>query len=258
MQDTSLVYNSIISGDHRFEVSLAIGETGKLITKQGESILFGGTAILVDTGGAESGYRMERLISVKVMSNLFSNSVPEVGCCVSSEIDIEMLRPPAELPRRARLALYVRAVNDTQISEWIPQGVYYIDTREYSQESDLSIMHIHGYDSMLFADADYPSTSITYPATDRTILGIIANAMGVAIDPRTYDIMVHDYEFPLPVGYSMREVLGALASAYAGNFIMTESGMLRLIAINEMPRQTNYLIDENGFAIVFGEDRILV
>ena len=169
-----------------------------------------------------------------------------------------MLRPPAELPRRARLALYVRALNDTQESEWIPQGVFYIDTREYSQESDLSIMHIHGYDAMLFADADYPSTEIEYPATDTDILGIIADAIGVAVDPRTYDIMTNGYEFPLPVGYSMREVLGILASSYAGNFIMTESGMLRLIAINEIPRQTNYLIDESGFAIVFGEDRILV
>ena len=258
MQSTSLLYNSIISGDHRFEVSLAIGDSGKLITKQGETILFGGTAILVDTGGAESGYRMERLISGRVVSNLYSNSMPEVGCCVSSEIDIEMLRPPAELPKRARLALYVRVVNDTQESEWIPQGVFYIDTREHTQESDLSILHIHGYDAMLFADVDYPSTDIEYPATDTDILGIIANAMGLQVDPRTYDIMTRAYEFPLPVGYSMREVLGILASAYAGNFIITESGMLRLIAINEIPRQTNYLIDEHGFAIVFGEDRILV
>ena len=49
MQETSVLYNSIISGDHRFEVSLAIGESGRLITKLGEVILFGGTAILVDT-----------------------------------------------------------------------------------------------------------------------------------------------------------------------------------------------------------------
>lgn len=258
MQDTSVLYNSIISGDHRFEVSLAIGESGRLITKLGDVILFGGTAILVDTGGAENGFRMERLISVRVTSNIFSSSMPDVGSCVSSEIDVEMLRPPAEIPKRARLALYVRAVNDTQQSEWLPQGIFYIDTREYSQDSDLSVMKIHGYDSMVFADADYPSSSIAYPATDRQILGEIANAMGVTIDPRTYDIMVHDYEFPLPVGYSMREVLGILASAYGGNFIITESGALRLIAINEIPKPTNYLIDENGFVILFGGDRIRV
>ena len=249
MQNTSAKYNSIISGDHRFEVSLAIGESGRLITKLGETLLFGGTAILVDTGGAENGFRTERLISVRVTSNLFSSSEPDVGSCVASEIDVEMLRPPAEIPKRARLALYVRAVNDTDQSEWLPQGVFYIDTREYTQESDLSVLKIHGYDAMLFADADYPSTSIEYPATDRTILGIIADTMGVPVDPRTYDIMANDYEFPLPVGYSMREILGILASSYGGNFIITESGALRLIAINEIPKQTNYLIDEHGFVL---------
>ena len=56
MQTTSDLYRELLSGSHWKETRLAIGETGKLITKLGDTITFGGTSILVGRSGADGGY----------------------------------------------------------------------------------------------------------------------------------------------------------------------------------------------------------
>jgi hypothetical protein len=137
--------------------------------------------------------------------------------------------------------------------------VFYIDTRETTRNGNgLDILSIHGYDAMLFAEQLYPSTTHEWPMVDTAVVQEMADAMGVTVDPRTYGLMNAGYMIPLPGSYSIREVLGYIASMYVGSFIMTETGLLRLVSILELPNETNYLIDNAGDAITFGGDRILV
>lgn len=144
-------------------------------------------------------------------------------------------------------------------SEWLPQGVYFVDTRERTvTDTGESVLEIHGYDAMLKAEQDFQSNTITGDSTDVQMVDEIASIMGVAVDERTYDIMTAAYTIPLPTGYSCREVLGYIAAMYVGAFIMTDEGKLRLVSILELPPESNYLIDEAGDAITFGGDRILV
>ena len=49
-----------------------------------------------------------------------------------------------------------------------------------------------------------------------------------------------------------------IASMYVGSFVMTDEGKLRLGRLLELPEETYYLIDEWGFVLLFGEDRIVV
>ena len=56
----------------------------------------------------------------------------------------------------------------------------------------------------------------------------------------------------------MREVLENIAAMYAGSFIMSETAELLLVTMFGIPKETNYLIDNVGFAVTFGGDRILV
>ena len=63
---------------------------------------------------------------------------------------------------------------------------------------------------------------------------------------------------PFPVGYTMREVLGFIASMYIGCFIITDEGKLRLVALNGLPTETNLLIDSVGDVLLFGGDAILL
>lgn len=237
MQNTSDLYRQILAADnHWYETKCKINNVD-----YGESSLF----------------------SVSTQSSMFSGN-PEVGGAISAEIDVSLLAPSVDIPVMAKVEPFVRICADltagtTSRSEWIPHGVFYIDTRETSGNgSSLHVLKIHGYDAMLFAEQYFPDTDEELPTLDTDVVDAIAEAMGVEVDARTYTLMTNGYTIPSVVGYTMRDTLGYIAAMYVGSFIMTEEGKLRLVSILELPEETNYLIDNAGDAITFGGDRILV
>ena len=259
MQQTSKLYQKLYADEAEVETRLSIGESGVLITKRGEDITFGGVSILVGASGADGGYDESMLVSVETSSRVFGEETPVVGSCVSAEIDIELLKPFAELPKRSRLVPYVRLTDGQNVSEWIQKGVFYIDTRnEKEYGPDLKTLVIHGYDDMLKAEQDYPASALDWPARDIDVVREIAEFIGVSIDSRTIPIINRGYRIQYPAGYSCRDVLGYIAAMYAGCFIMSDLGELRLVTIHGIPKETRYLIDRSGFTITFGGDRILV
>lgn len=259
MQKTSDLYKQLLQTDYSIDTRLAIGEPGVLITKRGEAITFGGVAILTGATGADGGYDETLLMSMETDNRLFSEDTPEVGGCISSQIDIEMIKPYADLPQRARLVPYVRLTDGLRYSEWIQKGVFYIDTRTKKEDgSNIEKIVIHGYDDMLKAEQDYPESVLDWPARDIDVVREIAEFIGVSIDARTLPIINRGYKIQYPAGYSCRDVLGYIAAMYAGCFIMSDLGELRLVTIHGIPKETRYLIDRSGFAITFGGDRILV
>lgn len=206
-------------------------------------------------------YGEDVLIEVSTSLSLFENDIPRVGSCPSGEIDIRMLTPNVEFPRMAEIKPYVRLKDyNGNVSGWIQEGHYFIDTRKESKDDDnLSVMTIHGYDAMLKAEAMYPGDSSTdYPAADTYVVNRIAGIMGVSVDNRTTEMMTAGFQIPLPASQTMRETLGYIASMYAGNFVISSEGKLRLIGLTEIGTETRYLVEESGDAIVFGEDRILI
>lgn len=253
MQNTSDTYKRIISGPYQTETRLAVGEDGVLTDEYGDTIIFGfDDAILVDTGGPESGYGEDILISVDRPQKLYQDG-PQIGCAVSQEIDITMLKPTSDIPYLARLAPWVRVRNQEEVSEWLPQGVFYSDTDHVTRDSRVQTIQIHGFDTMLFAEQDYPSSTIAWPARDVDIVREIAAFLGIGVDPETITLMDKGYTFPYPAGYSCREVLGYLSGAYAGCFIINETGNLRLVLLNGIPPETNLLTDEDGNILVLGD-----
>jgi len=261
MQNTSALYDELIAEpNHWFECALAIGESGRLIDEIGDVLIFGNTAILVDSGGAETAFREEVLMSMSTTHSVFNEQYPTVGSAVSGEIDVTMIRPYSDIPKMARIVPFVRVTDGERHSEWLQKGVYYIDTRETSHNSNgLDILTIHGYDAMLKFEMNYPSDSVNnYPMLDTDMVQFLANSINIPVDPRTWERMTEAYTFPLPVGYSSREVLGAIAASYGGNFIMSDEGQLLLIRLSDLPRETNFLVTESGDVIIFGDDKIVV
>lgn len=255
MQTVSETYRRLISGPHWFESSLVIGESGRLLTHLGDVLLFAGTAILADTGGADSGYGETQILEggMSTTHSLFA-SEPSIGNCYSGEINVKMIMPTADIPHMARLVPFVRVTDGNEYSEWIKKGVYYVDTRDTTHNNNgLDILSLHGYDAMLKAEADYPSDTRSYPMADIDVIRKIASAMEIGVDQRTVEEMDKGILINLPVGYSMRETLGYIASMYAGNFIINDNGDLRLIGLTSIPIETQFLIDNAGYAISFGE-----
>lgn len=258
MQETSSTYKRLLADNgHWNEYALVIGESGVLVNEHSETITFGGTAILVASSGADSGFRESAIISMTTQKSIFPGSTPTVGNCVAGQISAEIIKPKGDIPRRARLAPYVRLTNGEEHSEWVQKGVFFIDRREYSGDENERIT-ISGYDYIIMTEADFPSSTDEWPRMDIDVVRDIANAIGTSVDARTAKIMNKGYKINYPAEYSMREVLEIIAAMYAGSFVASDTGELLLVTMFGIPKETSYLIDRAGFAITFGGERILV
>lgn len=241
MQNTSALYRQILADPtHWYETSVVIDDKN---------------------GSPDNGYGEDTVFSVNVSSKMMDADL-ELGKAVSAEIDVQMLNPSGGIPRMAAIVPYTRICNATQKSEWLRQGVFYVDTRETTHNSNgLDILTLHGYDAMLMTEQYYDDLGLDWSSgtvTDIAMVQAIANKIGVTVDSRTWAIMTDAFAIPAPLGYTLREVLGYIAGAYAGCFLMTDLGELRLVSVAELPEQTNLLIDQAGNYITVGGFRILL
>lgn len=228
-------------------------------TTQLYQTLLGTTGHFFESKLVINGVTYDKSVLVEMTTSLtMFSGTPEIGKAVAGQISVKMLTPQNEIPVMAEMKPYVRVCTATQQSEWIQQGVFYIDTRETTKnEAGENVLSIHGFDAMLKAEQMY-NGRITGDSTDIQMVNEIAYQLGVDVDARTAALMTNGYNIPIPTGYTYREILGYIAAMYVGCFIMSDAGELRLVSILELPPETNYLIDQLGDAITFGGDRILV
>lgn len=259
MRQTSDLYRSLMSDPaHYFEVSVVIGDRGRLINESGLEILFGGYALVVQRNGAEGGYKSSSLISLSTSRAVFGDNEPSVGNCISGEINLKMLKPNAVLPRMAQIIPFVRVTNGVEHSEWLQKGLYYLDTREFSFDGRAETLTLHGYDPLLMLEQLYPEVKHSFPCSDIDAVRDIAYLIGVPIDENTLDEMNYDYQIEEPGTYTCREVLSYIGALYGGNWIINDIGALQLVRFTALPEQTNYLIDHVGNAITFGEEEVRI
>lgn len=233
MQTTSANYQSILAAtDHYFETKLVINGTT---------------------------YSNTSLISVSTSVQTMAGA-PCAGGAISKEIDVQILNPSGSVPLMAEMALSIRAISNSLslTSEWIAQGTFYVDTRKTTSNDDgLNVLTIHGYDAMMKTVADYPDTVHNWPYLDKNVVAEIATTIGVTVDSRTNGFLTSGYRIDMPVGYTMRETLEHIASAYGGNFIITNDNKLLFVPLYGLePTVTNayYLAVENGNALTFGSE----
>ncbi len=196
--------------------------------------------------------------SLTVYGGLYSTF--GIGNCSSRQIDFEII-PKGDIPRQAEIKVYARLVSGEQVSEWIQKGVFYFATRKTDRKT--GVLSVHGYDAMLKAEETWLDSSYdaeTWPMPVWTAVNDIAARMGVAVDSRTQLNESFPVQYPVDDDgdMTMREALGRIAVANAGNWIITDEGKLLLVGLNSMPAETNHLITETGSAITFGGVRILV
>ena len=195
----------------------------------------------------------------EVTRAMFAANTPGIGGCVAGVLDLEVI-PKGTIPRMAEIRLYTRLVgyvNGTrQVSEWIPKGVFYIDTRTTDRAS--GVVTIRAYDAMLKAEQSFLTevTEDDWPKPMGEVVAEIAQRMGVEVDSRT--TLSTAFRVGLPLEYTMREVLGHIGVAMAGNWYMTDAGKLRLVTLGQMPAETSYLVNEDGDVILFGDTRIII
>ena len=234
MQSTSAEYQELLAGSHRMQTQLYI-----------DNVIYGEEDIMEG--------------SLQTKNSLFQGDIPTVGGAVSGEIYVSLLGVnPSDIAKKAELMLVVRLVGDHgTTSEWIAQGVYNVDKRSYNKQT--GVLTLHGYDKMLATEQWYTGTGSN--VTDIAIVNRICSQVGITLDSETatfFSTWGKSYKVAKPTDYTCRELLQAIAGWYCGNWCMTPVGRLRLVLLNSLPKETNYLVDNGGNAITFGGDRVLV
>lgn len=236
MQEVSVRYQELLTGSHSKESRLLVDGTA-----YGESTIIKG--------------------SLKTAVALFAGDTPTVGGAVAGEINVQLLGvASSSVARMAELRPQVRLVGDSgEPSEWVAQGVYNVDKRSYNKQT--GVLTLHGYDKMLATEQWYTGSVGTGGVTDITIVNRVCTQVGITLDSETdsfFSASGKNYKVTKPRNYTCRELLQAIAGWYGGNWCMTPVGKLRLVLLNSLPKETNYLVDNGGNAITFGGDRILV
>ena len=236
MQEVSARYQELLTGSHTKESRLLVDGTA-----YGESTIIKG--------------------SLKTAIALFAGDTPTVGGAVAGEINVQLLGvASSSVARMAELRPQVRLVGDSgEPSEWVAQGVYNVDKRSYNKQT--GVLTLHGYDKMLATEQWYTGSVGTGGVTDITIVNRVCTQVGITLDSETdsfFSASGKNYKVTNPRNYTCRELLQAIAGWYGGNWCVTPVGKLRLVLLNSLPKETNYLVDNGGNAITFGGDRILV
>lgn len=208
-----------------------------------------------------TAYTTPKLVkdSLQTVGALFSDTTPAVGGAVAGEISVQLLGvASSSVARMAELRPQVRLVGDSgDPSEWVAQGVYNVDKRSYNKQT--GVLTLHGYDKMLATEQWY--TGASDASTDIAIVNQICTQVGIELDSETaafFTASGRSYVIAAPTDYTCRELLQTIAGCYGGNWMMTAVGKLRLVLLDSIPAETNYLVDGVGNAITFGGDRILV
>lgn len=202
-------------------------------------------------------YTKEEIFEGRLSSSAIPDDKPSVGKAIASQLQFG-IEPKSTIPRMAEIKLELRLTDGTTASEWLHYGTYFIDTRETSVDGEY--MEITAYDSMLKAEQTYKDLTAftTWPQTDTAIVNEICTLMGVALDSRT---SLAGYAIGYPNDYTMREMLGFIATANGGNWIITPENKLRLVPLNPTinwnvikwvdSQQGNYTVTINNSVVIF-------
>lgn len=180
-----------------------------------------------------------------------------IGECAAREIDVTV-KPQAPVPRMARISVFYRLVLGHEASEWVPGGVFFVDTRR--EDKATGWVSFHGYDAMLKSEATWWDPSLDageWPMLMSAAVADIARKMEADVDARTAINPAYRVEYPNDL--TMREVLMNIAAAHGGNWRMTVDGKLMLVPMGGVPSETHFLVDsKDGGAILMGDIRILL
>lgn len=175
-----------------------------------------------------------------------------IGNAAAAQLSISLYAD--DIPRGAVIKRYIRLKNGGRVSEWLSKGVFFANRRT----EDDGYWTVEAYDAMRKAETVWePDQALEFPMSMPDAVAVFCALMGVELDSRTVLNAAYTIDYPAN-DCTIRQELCYIAAAHAGNWIITDTGKLRLAPLLSMPEETSYLVDEYGSAITFGGVRILV
>lgn len=184
-------------------------------------------------------YSENYLVSIETENNLFAEEAPSCGNAVSGTITAKLRTPSTIIRTKAKMELFVRVTSGDFASEWIPKGVYFLDTREKqkAKNGEDTIVVLDGFDAILMGEQEYIPTG-NWPKSDSEVLDEMCWILGVEC------VWKPDKNFTIqkPIGYSVREIIGYISAMYGGSVTMDDRGKLKLVRLRQ---------NQDGHDVVF-------
>nr|DAP97192.1 MAG TPA: tail protein [Caudoviricetes sp.] len=181
--------------------------------------------LLITIDGTQ--YTGEDIVSCEVERNLLENTV-EVGNATAAVLTLE-INQKGTIAKRAKVVVQYRLVLDDAKTDYIPQGTYWINTREPSGR----YLKLTCYDAMLMGQQNYLSdtTADDWPKQESDCAAEIAQRISVELDSRSSIGTGDNHMVSMPVGRTMRDVLQQIGAANGGNWCITPAGKLYLVPL---------------------------
>ena len=181
--------------------------------------------LLITIDGTQ--YTGEDIVSCEIERDLLENTV-EVGNATAAVLTLE-INQKGTIAKRAKVVVQYRLVLDDAKTDYIPQGTYWINTREASGR----YLKLTCYDAMLMGQQNYLSdtTADDWPKQESDCVAEIAQRIGVELDSRSSIGTGDNHTVSMPVGRTMRDVLQQIGAANGGNWCITPAGKLHLVPL---------------------------
>ena len=188
-------------------------------------------------------------ISAPVINRAAMQGGLGVGNAVSASLSLAV-RTTDDIPKSAPVEILMRLTDGTTSSEWLPGGTFYISKR--ARDPVAGVQSFECYDALLKGNAaldEVPWTTengeqitteddvpimfnASYPRDMASLVTDIAIMLGVELDARTVINTGAEYVVSNPAaGSTIRDLLGTVAAAHGGNWIITPEGKLRLVPV---------------------------
>lgn len=185
---------------------------------------------------------------------VINRALMQNGCSVGNAVSATCqlsVRTTAAIPKSAEVVIQYRLTDGTTASEWLSAGTFYISHRQ--RDPVTGVLALVCYDGLLKANMTMPNLmpwttqsgevittksgewlylSAHYPRSMAAVLNDLLLVLGFELDPATQiaegDGYVIDDVNP---GTTISSVLGQIAAANGGNWIMTPAGKLKLVPV---------------------------
>ncbi|MCX7903285.1 MAG: hypothetical protein N2486_02130 [Caloramator sp.] len=162
-----------------------------------------------------------KIFDLEIENSIIAGETYTIGNCIASKLVVEVL-DIEDIPLKTKLIPYIRIKDNTQTSEWLQLGVFYVEEKSKTQNRYIYTC----YDALFNSDIKYISQK-TLPTTTIEILNEIKTLLGIEADTTN----IYSYPISYHIDGTIREALSEIAVMNAGNFIVDNTGVLRLIKL---------------------------
>lgn len=208
-----------------------------------------GTAIL-EARSVIAGTAYTDMPTAPVVNRALMQNGLSIGNAVSATCQLSV-RTTDTIPKSAEVVIQYRLTDGATASEWLTAGTFYISHRQ--RDPVTGVVALVCYDALLKANMAMPKLmpwttkggqvmttrsgewlylSAHYPRSMAAVLNDLLLVLGLELDPATQIAEGDGYTInDVTPGTTINNVLGKIAAANGGNWIMTPAGKLKLVPV---------------------------